>query len=75
MCQIVRLRSMIHAAMNLLSIRRIVCVFGLLAFVPCLSLDASSQAPIKATLCQLKNDPSAYDHKLVEVTAFVSQRL
>lgn len=27
---------------------------------------------LKVSVCQLKNDPAAYNHKLVEVTAFVS---
>jgi hypothetical protein len=30
-----------------------------------------SEAPVKATVCQLKSDPAAYEHKLVEVTGFV----
>ena len=29
--------------------------------------------PEKVTLCQLRTDPAAYNHKLVEVTAFVSK--
>lgn len=60
-----------HAAMSLISIRRIGCVFGLLGFF-CFPWDAISQAPAKATVCQLRSDPAAYNHKLVEVTAFVS---
>lgn len=30
------------------------------------------EATAKVTLCQLKNDPNKYNHKLVEVTAFIS---
>jgi hypothetical protein len=32
----------------------------------------SQEQPTSVTVCQLKNDPPAYNHKLVEVTAFVS---
>ena len=30
------------------------------------------EQPEEATVCQLKNDPKAYNHKLVEVNGFVS---
>jgi hypothetical protein len=30
------------------------------------------QEPQKANICQVKNNPAAYNHKLIEVTAFVS---
>src|SRR5262245_47356319 len=30
--------------------------------------------PVKASVCQLKSDPAAYEHKLVEVTGFAAQR-
>src|SRR5215470_4042442 len=36
------------------------------------SLLAAEDQPAKTTVCQLKNDPAAYNHKLVEVTGFVS---
>jgi len=32
-----------------------------------------SEEPIKVTVCQIQKDPPAFDHKLVEVEAFVSQ--
>jgi len=32
----------------------------------------SQEQPTSVTVCQLKNDPPAFNHKLVEVTAFVS---
>jgi hypothetical protein len=32
----------------------------------------SQEQPTSVTVCQLKNDPPAYNHKLVEVTGFVS---
>ncbi len=32
----------------------------------------SSDGPLKISVCQLKNDPKAYNQKLVEVTGFVS---
>lgn len=34
--------------------------------------DADQYGPVRATVCQIKNDPKAYNHKLVEVTGFVS---
>lgn len=44
------------------------------------SLAWSSQAqknnpepPVKASVCQLKQDPAAYEHKIVEVTGFAAQ--
>src|SRR5215510_3693408 len=44
-----------------------------LAFVVTLvAISACEEQPEKLTVCQLKNDPAAYNHKLVEVTAFVS---
>lgn len=36
------------------------------------SQQVKPETPVKATVCELKNDPAAYNHKLVEVTAFVS---
>ena len=32
----------------------------------------STEGPLKISLCQLKSDPKTYNHKLVEVTGFVS---
>jgi hypothetical protein len=54
--------------------RRLYIRIGLLG---CLLLNIvdvafSQEQPTSATVCQLKNDPPAYNHKLVEVTAFVS---
>lgn len=48
-----------------------------IGFLGCLLLNIvglafSQEQPTSVTVCQLKNDPSAYNHKLVEVTAFVS---
>lgn len=45
------------------------------SFAPVLSVPQTVTAaePLKVTVCQLQNNPSAYDHKLVEVEAFVSQ--
>jgi hypothetical protein len=31
-----------------------------------------AEEPLKISLCQLKSDPKTYDHKLIEVTGFVS---
>jgi hypothetical protein len=33
----------------------------------------STDGPLKISLCKLKSDPATYNHKLVEVTGFVSQ--
>jgi hypothetical protein len=34
--------------------------------------ESSSEQPVKVTPCQLKTDPASYNHKLIEVTTFVS---
>ncbi|HKF24220.1 MAG TPA: hypothetical protein VKE93_21810 [Candidatus Angelobacter sp.] len=44
-------------------------VFAAICF---LAAAAHCQEPEKVTACQLKNNPSAYNHKLVQVTAFIS---
>lgn len=36
------------------------------------AISSGEDQPEKLTACQLKNDPAAYNHKLVEVTGFVS---
>src|SRR5579862_3607968 len=36
------------------------------------AISACEEQPEKLTACQLKNDPGAYNHQLVEVTGFVS---
>jgi hypothetical protein len=41
-------------------------------FVCCLAAAAPRQTVEKVTVCQLQEDPAAYNHKLVEVTGFVS---
>src|SRR5439155_20768565 len=42
-------------------------------FIFCLgTIAACEEQPESITVCQLKSDPAAYNHKLVEVTAFVS---
>ena len=33
----------------------------------------NGEAPVKVSVCQLKSDPAAYEHKLIEVTGFVTQ--
>jgi hypothetical protein len=46
---------------------------GVLAFVFCaVAIGLCEEQPVSVTVCQLKNDPPAYNHKLVELTAFVS---
>ncbi len=46
------------------------CVLSLLLGV---SAFAWSEEPEKVSVCQLKSNPPAYNHKLIEVTGFVSQ--
>ena len=66
--------------MNSLRARKIGFLFGLLIFVPGAVADESYERPIKVsykepikvTVCQLKNDPAAYNHKLVQMTGFIS---
>jgi hypothetical protein len=48
------------------TIGALVCVLFFLAIAPC-----EEQAE-SVTVCQLKNNPAAYNHRLVEVTGFVS---
>jgi hypothetical protein len=48
-----------------------------MGFLGCLLLNIaglafSQEQPTSVTVCQLKSDPPAFNHKLVEVTAFVS---
>ena len=48
-------------------------VVGMFAFVLwAVALSFCGEQPESVTVCQLKSDPAAYNHKLVEVTAFVS---
>jgi len=47
-------------------------LFGLLISIPCFVADGSYEEPIKVNVCQLKDDPAAYNHKLVQVTGFIS---
>ena len=43
-----------------------------LAWVLAAGSAARAQAPQQTTVCQIKTNPAAYDHKLVQVTAFAS---
>jgi hypothetical protein len=53
--------------------RRVGIVFGILYIVASFGSVASCQEqPDRVSLCQLKSDPAAYNHKLLEVTGFVS---
>jgi hypothetical protein len=58
--------------MDLLRARRIGFLFSVLISVHWGVADGSYEEPIKVDVCQLKNDPSAYNHKLVQVTGFIS---
>ena len=53
--------------------RQIGSTLGVLICILC-SVGAAlcEEQPESVTVCQLKNDPPAYNHKLVELTAFVS---
>ncbi len=46
--------------------------FSLLLFGLPVVVVAQAEAPEKITVCQLKNDPSRYHHKLIELTGFIS---
>jgi len=50
-------------------LRPIVVISGLLI---CFSPTLRSQEPLRVTPCELKGSPAEYNHKLVEVTGFVS---
>lgn len=56
-------------AYHMTMVSRFFCIF---AFAFCAMSVATCEEPIKATACQLKSDPPAYNHKLVEVSSFVS---
>ena len=53
--------------------RRICFVFACCAVALCFSTRARAQEPEKVTLCQLQSDPAAFNHHLVEITAFASR--
>lgn len=42
------------------------------AFICSITVPARSEEPQEVTVCQLQKDPHTYDHKLVELEAFVS---
>lgn len=44
----------------------------LFIFAVCAFANGLCEEPEKATVCQLKNDPPAYNHKLIEISGFVS---
>lgn len=48
------------------------CLYALIFFC-CLAVTSQSEEPEKVSVCQLKGDPSRYNHALVEVVGFVSQ--
>ncbi len=45
---------------------------SLLLLILCVGASGLCEEPLKATVCQLKNDPPTYNHKLVEISGFVS---
>jgi hypothetical protein len=50
-------------------LRPIVVISGLLI---CFSATLRCEEPIRMTVCELKSNPAEYDHKLIEITGFVS---
>lgn len=47
-------------------------IFLALLLFSCAAATAFSEEPLETTPCKLKNDPSAYNHKLVALTGFIS---
>src|SRR5215471_3972788 len=60
--------------MKVLGCASLMLVLGALASAqtPVPGVAATEAQPATVTICQLKSDPAAYNHKLVEVTGFVS---
>lgn len=54
------------------SARRAAAPLAAALFVLCASAAAPCQTPEKVSVCRLREDPAAFNHKLVEVTGFVS---
>ena len=55
------------------AMRKIRFTLTVIAFLATfVAISACEVQPEKLTACQLKNDPASYNHKLVEVTGFVS---
>jgi len=52
--------------------RRTVVTLGAILVALCLPAPARCEDPQTVTVCQLKADPSAYNHMLVQVTGFVT---
>lgn len=52
--------------------RLILPLLCVITFVFCVAAHGVCEEPVKATVCQIKSDPPAYNHKLVEVSGFVS---
>jgi hypothetical protein len=53
--------------------KRVARLLSLLAICVCVAFPAFGQDREKVSFCQLKADPLAYNHKVVEVTGFVTQ--
>lgn len=58
--------------MNLPGERKIVFLFILVISIACSVAEGAYEEPIKVTACRLKDDPAAYNHKLIQVTGFIS---
>src|SRR5215469_360219 len=58
-----------HASNQSATLRRcLLCILIVLATVTI----SRAEDPVKVTACQLKKDPPTYNHKLVEITGFVT---
>ena len=58
--------------MKYLGLRRVSSVLGVVALLSCFVPAAWSEDAAKVTVCQLREDPEKYNHRLVEVTALVT---
>jgi hypothetical protein len=58
--------------MNSSFARKIQYTVCTLTFLVCLAAAGVCQQPTKVPVCQLKDNPGAYNHKLIEVTGFLS---
>jgi hypothetical protein len=52
--------------------RQFVFLFAISGFAFCFAGVGRCEEPQKVSACQVKNDPATYNHKLIEVTGFVS---
>jgi hypothetical protein len=58
------------ASSQSMTIRR--CLFSILIVLFTGTISATAEEPITTTICQLKKDPAAWNHKLVAITGFAT---